>query len=50
MSSATPIRCRRSALALACALSAVLTFGLSPVASADPADGPKVAIPKRREH
>ena len=45
MSSATPVRCRRSAIALACSLSALLTFGLSPVASADPPDGPEVALP-----
>ena len=45
MSSATPIRCRRSAIALACALSAVLTFGLSPVASADPPDPPEASVP-----
>ena len=45
MSSATPVRCRRSAIALACALSAVLTFGLSPVASADPPDPPEASVP-----
>ena len=45
MSSATPARCRRSAIALACFLSAVLTFGLSPVASADPPDGPDLPLP-----
>ena len=45
MSSATPTRCRRSAIALACSLSVVLTFGLSPVASADPPDGPELSIP-----
>ena len=45
MSSATPLRCRPSAIALACALSAVLTLGLSPVASADPPDGPEAVLP-----
>ena len=45
MSSATPVRCRRSAIALACSLSVVLAFGLSPVASADPPDVPELSIP-----
>ncbi len=45
MSSATPARCRRSAIALACALSALLAFGLSPVASADPPDATEASVP-----
>ena len=45
MSSATPVRSRRRAIALACSLSALLTLGLSPLASADPSDGPEVALP-----
>ena len=45
MSSATPIRCRRGAIALACSLSVVLTFGLSPVASADPPDPTEASVP-----
>ena len=48
MSSATPIRCRRSAIALACSLSVVLTFGLSPVASADPPDPTRLRPGRRR--
>ena len=45
MSSATPARCRRSAIALACFLSVVLAFGVSPVASADPSGTPEVPVP-----
>ncbi len=45
MSSATPTRCRRSAIALACALSALLAYGLSPVASADPPDPTEASVP-----
>jgi subtilase family protein/fibronectin type III domain protein/PA domain-containing protein/peptidase inhibitor I9 len=49
MSSATPARCRRSAIALACALSALLTLGLSPVASADPPDPTEASVPDPTE-
>ena len=45
MSSATPVRCRRSAIALACMLCAVLTIGLSPLASADPTGDPELPLP-----
>ncbi|HEY5787093.1 MAG TPA: S8 family serine peptidase [Microlunatus sp.] len=45
MSSATPVRCRRSAMALACSLSVLLAFGLNPVASADPPEAPELSIP-----
>ncbi|HEY5979016.1 MAG TPA: S8 family serine peptidase [Microlunatus sp.] len=45
MSPATPLRCRRSAIALACSLSAVLTLGLSPLASAEPPEVPELSVP-----
>ena len=45
MSSATPARCRRSAFALSCFLSAVLAVGLSPMAAADPPEAPDVPVP-----